>query len=272
LNCIQDADRHVLEILSELDDLGMSDDTIVIYTSDHGEHAGAHGLSGKGATGYREQLNVPLIVAHPDMPVGKRCNAVTSHLDIASTLVSLAGGGAAARDALPGRDISPMLRKPQSARLDAVRPAALYSYNMFAYIDGDFLTNVSRFIREGGKPSQLPDQGWRPDLAKRGAIRSVFDGRYKLNRYFSPQEHHTPRSIEELFANNDVELFDVEDDPNEMNNLASDQHSNGDLLVAMNEKLNALIESEVGEDRGQMLPGGNDANWTLDPSIRKLRM
>ncbi len=46
----------------------------------------------------------------------------------------------------------------------------------------------------------------------------------------------------------------------------------GDLLVAMNEKLNALIESEVGEDRGQMLPGGNDASWTLDPSISKLRM
>ena len=40
----------------------------------------------------------------------------------------------------------------------------------------------------------------------------------------------------------------------------------------MNEKLNALIESEVGEDRGQMLPGANDASWTLDPSVSKLRM
>jgi arylsulfatase len=143
---------------------------------------------------------------------------------------------------------------------------------MFAFLDGDFLMNVSRFIREGGKPSELPDQGWRPDLARRGAIRSAFDGRYKLNRYFSPQEHHTPRSIEELFSNNDVELFDVENDPNEMNNLAMDRRGNGDLLVAMNEKLNALIASEVGEDRGQMLPGGNDASWTLDPSLVKLRM
>ncbi len=46
----------------------------------------------------------------------------------------------------------------------------------------------------------------------------------------------------------------------------------GHSVVAMNEKLNAMIESEVGEDRGQMLPGGNDASWTLDPSISKLRM
>ena len=272
LNCVQDVDRHVLEILTELDDLGMSDDTIVIYTSDHGEHAGAHGLSGKGTTGYREQLNVPFIVVHPDMPGGKQCNAVTSHLDIASTLVGLAGGDAAARSALPGRDISPILRDPKAARADAVRPASLFNYNMFAFLDGDFLMNVSRFLREGGKPTEISDQGWRPDLAKRGAIRSAFDGRYKLNRYFSPQQHHTPRSIEELFSNNDVELFDVEDDPNEMNNLAMDRRGNGDLLVAMNEKLNALIESEVGEDRGQMLPGGNDASWTLDPSLVKLRM
>jgi arylsulfatase A-like enzyme len=262
----------VLEILTELEDVGMADDTIVIFTSDHGEHAGAHGLSGKGATGYREQLNVPLIISHPDFPGGKRCRAVTSHLDIATTLVGLAGGGSADRDALPGRDISPVLRDPEAARLDAVRPAALFNYNMFAYIDGAFLMNVSRFIREGGKASELPDQGWRPNLAKRGAIRSVFDGRYKLNRYFSPQEHHMPRSIEELFANNDVELFDIESDPTEISNLAMDRHINGGLLIAMNEKLNAMIESEVGEDRGQMLPGGDDANWTLDPSISRLRM
>ena len=40
----------------------------------------------------------------------------------------------------------------------------------------------------------------------------------------------------------------------------------------MNDKLNELIESEVGDDRGQMLPDGPDANWTLDPSVSKLRM
>jgi arylsulfatase len=272
LNCIQDADRHILEILSELDDLGMSDNTIVVLTSDHGEHAGAHGLTGKGATGYREQQNVPLIIAHPGMPGGKHCRAVTSHLDIATTLVSLAGGDSIVKDALPGHDISPLLLNPESAGFDALRGGALFNYNMFAYQDADFLMNVSRFIREGGKLSDLPSKGWRPDLAKRGAIRSVFDGRYKLNRYFSPKEHHSPRSIEDLFANNDVELFDLESDPIEVNNLAMDQRRHGELLLAMNEKLNALIETEVGEDRGQMLPTGPNANWTLDPSVGKLRM
>jgi len=269
LNCIQDADRHVLEIL---DDLGMSDNTIVIFTGDHGEHAGAHGLSGKGATGYREQQNVPFIISHPGFPGGKRCKAVTSHLDIASTLVSLAGGDSAAQGVLPGQDVSPVLRDPESAPFDAVRSGTLFNYNMLAFLDGNFLTNISRFIKEGGNPSELAKKGWRPDLSKRGAIRSIYDGRYKLNRYFSPQEHHTPRSIEELYANNDIELFDLEADPNEVNNLATKPRDHGDLLIAMNAKLNALIESEVGDDRGQMLPGGDNASWALDPSISKLRM
>ena len=271
-NCLQDADHHVLEILNELDDLGMSDNTIVIYTADHGELAGAHGMSGKGATAYREQQNVPLIISHPAYSGGKHCKAVTSHVDIATTLIGLAGGKASSQANLPGKDISPLLRDPESASFDAIRPGALYNYSMLAFVDGDFLSKVSQFIRDGGNPSEIPEQNWRPNLAKRGAIRSVYDGRYKLNRYFSPQEHHTPKSIEALFANNDVELFDLVTDPNEMNNLAMDRRGNGDLLVAMNDKLNALIESEVGEDDGQMMPDGKDANWKLDPGITKLRL
>jgi arylsulfatase len=272
LNCTQAVDQHVLDILNELDDLGMANKTIIIFTADHGEHAGAHGLSGKGATGYREQLNVPFIVSHPGFPGNKRCQAVTSHLDIATTLLSLAGGQPRAREELPGSDISAVLGQPEAAPFDAIRSGALFNYNMFAYLDSDFLMSVSRFIREGGKPADLPTQGYRPDLTKRGAIRSVFDGRYKLNRYFSPQEHNTPHSLEALFANNDVELFDLGTDPHEMRNLATDGPRHGDLLVAMNDKLNALTESEVGEDIGQMLPGGTDANWKLDPSVSKLRM
>ena len=134
------------------------------------------------------------------------------------------------------------------------------------------MLTISKFIREGGDPAELPNKGWRPNMEKRGAIRSVFDGRYRFSRYFSPQQHHLPRSIEEIYANNDLELFDLISDPNEMVNLAMDRKANAELLVAMNEKLNALIEYEVGEDIGQMLPGGTDANWSLDPSIRNLRM
>jgi hypothetical protein len=55
-----------------------------------------------------------------------------------------------------------------------------------------------------------------------------------------------------------VELHDLEHDPRERNNLATDRDKPADALAAMNAKLNALIEREVGEDVGQMLPGGVD--------------
>ncbi len=272
LNCIQNVDGHVVDILDELDDLGLADETIVVYTADHGELGGAHGLSGKGATAFREQLNVPLIVSHPEIPGGKRCRAVTSHLDLAPTLLGLSGDPKRSEEDLRGADFSPLLGDPEAASLEAVRPAALFNYNMLAYLDGDFLTRISEFIRAGGSPEELPGKGWRPDLTRRGAIRTAFDGRYKLSRYFSPKEHHRPASLEALLGNNDVELFDLESDPLEMRNLATDPRRHGELLVAMNEKLNALIDAEVGEDLGQMLPGGTDARWTLDPDVANLRM
>ena len=237
-----------------------------------GELGGAHGINGKGATAYQEQNNVPFIVAHPDVAGGQRCKAVTSHLDIAPTLISMAGGSPDTESTVRGKDISPVLRDPASASYDAIRPAAIYNYNMLAYLDRDFMLTISKFLREGGDPADLPNQGWRPNMEKRGAIRSVFDGQYKFSRYFSPQQHHLPQSIEDIYANNDVELFDLKNDPNEMVNLATNRQKNGDLLLAMNQKLNALIEYEVGEDIGQMMPGGPDANWSLDPSISSLRM
>ena len=57
-----------------------------------------------------------------------------------------------------------------------------------------------------------------------------------------------------------------------MQNLAVERKKYGDLILAMNNKLNLLIEQEVGEDIGQMLPGGDDAKWRLSPEIKHLRI
>jgi arylsulfatase len=102
---------------------------------------------------------------------------------------------------------------------------------------------------------------------KRGAIRSVFDGRYKFVRYFSPKQHNRPNSLEALVKLNDVELFDLQTDPLELKNLALDRIKHRDLLDAMNAKLNALVDKEVGEDTGQMLPGGVDGGWVATGAV-----
>ena len=275
LNCLRDVDRNITPLLDELDALGLSSKTIVVLTADHGDLDGAHRLHSKGATVYREQNNVPLIVVHPAYAGGKRCRAVTSHIDLAPTLVGLTGASAEKKAAitrgLAGRDFSPVLGAPEKASPTAVRDGSLYCYNMFAYLDGDFMARVVATMQQPDGKAKVKEAAQsgalRPDLSKRGAIRSVFDGRYQFARYFSPRQHNQPRSLEALFELNDVELYDREKDPLERNNLALEREKHRDLLEAMNAKLNALIEREVGEDVGQMLPGGVDGGWVVTDAV-----
>jgi hypothetical protein len=95
------------------------------------------------------------------------------------------------------------------------------------------------------------DQIGTPDLDKRELFRAIFDGRYKLVRYFGLGHYHLPGSVEELLANNDVALYDLRIDPEEMNNLADPDNPNynEELLATMNAKLNDLISTEIGEDK-----------------------
>lgn len=212
-------------MLAELDAAGLTERNIIILTADHGDMDGAHQLHAKGAVSYREQNHVPLIVAHSAYPGGKQCRAVTSHVDLAPTLVALTGVAEDKRgnivQGLPGRDFSAVLAAPERADLNAVRDGVLFNYNMFAYLDGDFLHKAVAYIQQGGKPNQLKDAGIVPDMMKRGAVRMVFDGQYVFPRYFSPKQHNRPTNWEDLYRLNDVELYDVKADPLEMKNLAA---------------------------------------------------
>ena len=266
-NCIRQTDLLVEDILDELDVLGLTENTIVVMTADHGELGGAHGTHGKGATGYREQNHVPLIVSHPGYPAthGQQCMAVTSHLDLAPSLVGWSGADAKKQaeitSHLRGKSLTPLLERGAQAGLNDLRIGSLYCFNMFIYLDSDFVRKIQAYLNAGNDPKTLGQAGFKPNFMKRGAIRSVFEGRYKYTRYFSPKQHNQPRTLEGIFEINDVELFDLESDADEMQNLAIDPKKHGNLLLAMNDKMNRLIYEEVGEkDDGSFLPG-DDANW-----------
>ena len=78
----------------------------------------------------------------------------------------------------------------------------------------------------------------------------VFDGRHKLVRYFGFENYNTPETVADLLENNHVGLYDLQNDPDEMNNLAKPDNPDYDegLVAEMNAKLNALVEAEIGED------------------------
>ena len=113
----------------------------------------------------------------------------------------------------------------------------------------------------GQRSAEDAAAGDQARLRQAGAIRSVFDGRYRYTRYFSPRQFNQPRTLEGIFALNDVELIDLETDPDETRNLAVERKKHGELLLAMNGAMNALIEARVGErDDGSFLPG-EEGDW-----------
>jgi choline-sulfatase len=79
-------DENVGHVLRALQDTGLAGDTRVIYTSDHGDNAGARGLWGK-STLYEESAGVPLIMAGPDIEEGRVVDTPVSHIDCAPTIL-----------------------------------------------------------------------------------------------------------------------------------------------------------------------------------------
>jgi arylsulfatase A-like enzyme len=92
-----EVDRHIGMVLRTLQSRPeVAANTIVVFTSDHGEYGGAHGLRGKGAAAYEEGIRVPLIVKDPRGELtaahGRIRNQLTSSVDIAPMLLSIASG------------------------------------------------------------------------------------------------------------------------------------------------------------------------------------
>jgi arylsulfatase len=270
VNCLRNVDLQVASMLNELDQLGLADRTIIVFTSDHGELAGAHGLRGKGPFAYEEGMHLPFYVVHPDVRGGQDCQALSSHIDVVPTLLAMAGVGAdksatiAGRE-LPGKNLLPALDKPGSADLHAAREAVLFTYSGLGTNDSGLWDRIISAKVEGKNPAvSLLKAGYVPDLKKRGSLRTVCDGRYKFSRYFSPLDHNSPKNIAELYLWNDVELFDLEKDPGETKNLAADKETNRELILAMNTKLEAIIKAEIGVDDGRELPKIPMVNWAID--------
>jgi arylsulfatase len=268
LNCIRAVDAQVATLLAELDALKLADRTIVVFTSDHGEMGGAHGLRGKGAFAYEESLHLPFYVVHPDVRGGRGSMALSSHIDVAPTLLGFAGvdrtrSAEFAGRELPGKNLGAALGSPSGSGVHAVREQILFTFSGVAQTDAELMRVIAEGTAAGkDQKTAIQDAGFKPDLRKRGSVRATFDGRYKFARYFSPVQRHRPTTIEQLHEMNDLELYDLQRDPGEMSNLAS-KGANDALVLSMNAKLNAAMDAEFGKDDGREMPEVAGLNWAV---------
>ncbi len=85
-------DLEIGRILDRLDRLGLADNTLILFTTDHGHFLGQHGLIAKGAFHYDDLLRIPMIVRYPGrVPAGQVSAAIQSQIDFPATFLAAAG-------------------------------------------------------------------------------------------------------------------------------------------------------------------------------------
>jgi arylsulfatase A-like enzyme len=190
-------DDSVGAILAALDRHGLTDDTIIVYTSDHGDMMGDHGMVLKGWLPYQGVLHIPMIFKVPGMAkAGSVSDALVSSVDIAPTLLNLCDVD---RDRQPpdmqGIDITPMLEDPSRRLRDCC----------LAEIDEN----------DTGLADKMPGS-----RATAGRLKYLITERYSLTVYGGIPGYG--------------DLFDRHEDPHELKNL---WHSHPDLRAELVERL-----------------------------------
>jgi choline-sulfatase len=146
-------DDQIGLVLGALEESGQADNTRIIYSTDHGEQLGEHGLWWKSSM-YEGAAGVPLILAGPDVPAGRVVNTNVSLVDCFPGIVEAAGARFEAQDAdLPGESILKLAREPD-------RPRTVFSeYHTLFSPNGIFMIRDERYkyVHYVGFPPQLFD-------------------------------------------------------------------------------------------------------------------
>lgn len=273
VNCMRLDDAQFVKVVEALDRLDRWRDTVVVLTGDHGELNGAHRMTQKGAIAFDEAAVVNLTVCAPGGPRGRRTATVGSHLDLAPTLLSFAGLSQeeirARYPHLKGRSLKDVVMNPGQpgprGSADSPGDGALFCWDGLHMLDNDWaisgalraLTELGTSGPHGsdvGREARLREAGRKfgaPDFRRRTFFRAVVDGRYKLVRWFSPDAYGNPLTLDDLYADAEVALYDLADDPGELENLGHPDHPRHDpsLVQRMLDKLHVLVQQEIGDDR-----------------------
>ena len=209
LGCIASVDDNVGRILDYLDETGLAESTIVVYTSDQGFYLGEHGWFDKRFM-YRESMRTPLIIRWPDqIRPGSVCDEMVLNLDFAETFLDIAGLEIP-RD-MQGVSLAPLFKEGTA---EEWRKSIYYHYYEYPAVH---------------------------QVKRHNGVRTE---RYKLIHFY--------------YDVDEWELYDLQEDPGEMNNLYG-QEGYEEITAELKEELKKLQEKygESDELIKSFLPENN---------------
>ena len=143
LRCVAAVDDQVGRVLGWLDESGLAENTVVVYSSDQGFYLGEHGWFDKRWM-YEESLRTPLLVRWPGhVQAGTLCDKIVSPLDFASTFLEIAG--AKVPDDLQGRSLVPILEGETPADWRSTFYYHYYEYPGWHYVRRHYGVTDGRF-------------------------------------------------------------------------------------------------------------------------------
>lgn len=209
MSVIKSVDESVGRVLDYLDSHGLTDNTIIVYTSDQGFYMGEHGWFDKRFM-YEESLRTPLLIAYPGhIQPGSVCNKLVQNIDYAPTFLDLAG--VSKPKELPGRSLTPIFKAGDKVK--GWRNSIYYhyydypTYHMVRKHDGVRTDRYKliHFYGEGGLDAVKENKYQRqPGTREHGCMTYLTS-----LGYFEPKDS----------AVNYNELYDLQADPHELNNL-----------------------------------------------------
>jgi arylsulfatase A-like enzyme len=229
-NLQKQADEEMLRVLKALLRSSFYEDTIVLFTSDHGELLGAHGnLHQKWYCAYEEAIHVPFLIHNPQIfPKRKSTHLLTSHVDILPTILGMAGIDVKSIQAdLTKRfsEIHPFVgRNLSDYVLGGRRPGDAPIY----FMTDDDVTQGLHQVSVTGKPYKSVIQ---PNHIETVITTLRMDGRkelWKYSRYYdNPQFWENPgeKTKKKTRVPDELEMYNLTDDPLETKNLANPKYA-----------------------------------------------
>ena len=197
-------DDEMYKVFQALQSSIFYEDTIIIFTADHGSLVGAHGgLFQKWHNAYEESLHVPLIIHSPKFSTAKETDMITSHLDIIPTLLGLANINAVdAQNELKKShsEVHPLVGRDLSGLLNGNNKFSRVNEPIYFMTDDEVTKGLNQFTVTG-KPyeSVIQPNHLETVILKLPTGKEKTDEIWKLTRYFdNPQFWSNPGKEDEV--------------------------------------------------------------------------